>query len=325
MRFEHSVKITVGNFSSVFKYMLYRIVTGVVFFSLIYVVLRLSLSFIVSSEEVAVLRELVKETVKCIISGNVERLGEINKNAEYQNAVLAIGRLIAQGGGAIAGAIVGVILIYLVARIVDGLATFALGAIVNDRMSIYSRMPFSTALFSTVGQGIFYELIYVPLSFLYDALTVLLCWFVFFYLRDLIIGSSFMAVAASLSLFALSFMLLEALKMTLISSWIPSMIADKTKVTKAFAQSLKNKRCFASRFVCFLSSIAIIIVVNILFCVCTLGSALLITVPVSFLFLLSVQFVYYYHDVRKKYFISAGVVFSPEDMPTERTETEINK
>ena len=104
MRFMHSVKVTVDNFGSVFKYLLYRIVTGIVFFSIIYVILRLSLSFIVDSAEVAALKDLVTETVKSIIAGNTERLHEIQELGLYKESIVAIGRLVASGGGAIAGA-----------------------------------------------------------------------------------------------------------------------------------------------------------------------------------------------------------------------------
>lgn len=317
MRFMHSVKVTVDNFGSVFKYLLYRIVTGIVFFSIIYVILRLSLSFIVESAELAALKDLVVDTVKSIVAGNTERLKEIQELGLYKQTIVDLGKLIASGGGAIAGAVTGVCLIYLVARIVDGLATFAMAATLNDRMSICARTPFPSAFFSSVGQGILYELIYVPISFLYDVASLALCWFLFFYLRGLIFSPTFLVVAASLSLFLLSFVLLETLKMTLISAWIPAMIADKAKVTDALRRSFRNKKGFGSRYVCFLTSIFIIIVTNLVFGLFTFGSALLLTLPLSFLFILSIQFVYYYQDNTKKYFVSAGEVIAPEAVQTE--------
>ena len=317
MRFMHSVKITVDNFGSVFKYLLYRIVTGIVFFSIIYVILRLSLSFIVDSAEVAALKDLVVDTVKSIITGNTERLQEIQELGLYKETIVATGRLVASGGGTIAGAVIGVCLIYLTARIVDGLATFAMAATLNDRMSICARTPFSTAFFKSAPQGILYELIYVPISFLYDLATLALCWFFFFYLRGLIFNTTFLAVTASLSLAVLSFVLLEALKMTFISAWIPAMVADKVKATKALALSFRNKKSFGSRFVSFVTAIFLIIVVNVVFGLFTFGSALLLTVPLSFLFTLSIQFVHYYQDNEKKYFVSAGEIVSPETVQKE--------
>lgn len=323
MRFQHSVKITADNFGSVFKFLLYRVITGLVFFSIIYVILRLSLSFIVESAEVAALRDLVVDTVKSIISGNTERLKEIQDGMLFSQAIVDLGKLVASGGGAIAGAVVGVCLIYIAARIVDGLATFTMATTLNDRMSICARTPFSSAFFQSAGKGIFYELIYVPLSFVYDVCSILLCYFIFFYLRGLIFNTTFLVAVMSLSLAGLSFILLETLKMTLISAWIPAMVADKMKVTKAFQFSMKNKEGFGARFACFLTSIFIIVVTNIVFAVCTLGSALFITLPLSFLFVLAIQFVFYYQSTGKKYFIGRGEIIVPEEKGAELKEINL--
>ena len=51
MRFRNALRISVDNFSSVFKLLLYRLVTGLLFFSLIYVILKLSLSVVTESAE----------------------------------------------------------------------------------------------------------------------------------------------------------------------------------------------------------------------------------------------------------------------------------
>ena len=59
MRFRNAVHITIDNFSFVFKSLLYRIVIGIIFFSLSYVVLSAGLSTVVQSAEVAELKSLI--------------------------------------------------------------------------------------------------------------------------------------------------------------------------------------------------------------------------------------------------------------------------
>lgn len=39
MRFRNALRISIDNFSSVFKLLLYRVITGIVFFSLVFVIL----------------------------------------------------------------------------------------------------------------------------------------------------------------------------------------------------------------------------------------------------------------------------------------------
>ena len=51
MRFRNAFHITIDNFSSAFKMLLYRLVVAAVTFSLVYVILRLALDVIVESAE----------------------------------------------------------------------------------------------------------------------------------------------------------------------------------------------------------------------------------------------------------------------------------
>ena len=107
----------------------------------------------------------------------------------------------------------------------------------------------------------------------------------------------------------------EALKMTLISAWIPAIVSDDKRVTLAFRASFGAKKHFGRRFASFLIAVYLIIVINVIFALCTFGSALLVTVPLSFVFLLSLQFVQYYEDNNKKYFISSRTIMGGEEKP----------
>ena len=58
MRFRNAVHITIDNFSSAFKMLLYRLIVGILIFSLIYVILQLLLSVIVTSAELQTVKDL---------------------------------------------------------------------------------------------------------------------------------------------------------------------------------------------------------------------------------------------------------------------------
>lgn len=312
MRFRNAVSIATDNFGSVFKFLLYRLVTGVIFFSLIYVILKLSLKSIISSPELAALEDLIVDFFRSIASGDSERLHTFQK--EFQDAVVDFGQLLSRSGGAIAGAVVGVCLMYILQRIVDGLALFAIGTMLNDRMAALTRTPFYAAYFKSVAQGVLYELIYVPLAFLFDVLSALLLWLFFYHVPSFLPFSGFVKIMLSLSLIMMGVACLQALKMTLISAWMPAMITDKKSVFGAFRLSLGQKKGFGSRFVSYLVAVYLIIAVNFAFGIFTFGSALLLTVPLSFLFLLSLHFVHYYEDTGRKYFVSAKTI-AGDDLP----------
>lgn len=318
MRFRNAMHITIDNFQNVFKLLLYYLVTGLLFGSLIYVILKLSLDSILSSAEMSEVKDLVGEFIRALTSGDTERLHTFRE--EFEEAVKSLAYLVGNNGGAIAGAIAGVCMMYLLTRFIDGLAMFAVGNVINDRMSTFSRTPFSAAYFRNIGHAALYQLIYVPLCFVFDVLMGVACWFLFFYVPSLIPGQGIISVLIALALTFTAVACLEALKMTLISSWMPAMIADRKKIGAAMKYSFTCKKEFGRRFSAFLVTVYIIAAGNVMFALFTFGSALLITVPMSFIFLLSMQFVNYYNLNDRKFFITYQKIVGGDEGPDGLTK-----
>ena len=106
MRFRNAIHITVDNFSSAFKMLLYRLVVGVLTFSLVYVILQLSLSVIVTSAELQTIKDLGGEFFRALVSGESAVLQTFQEN--FHTSLMDFLSLLASNGGAIAGAAVGV-------------------------------------------------------------------------------------------------------------------------------------------------------------------------------------------------------------------------
>lgn len=313
MRFRHSIHLLIDNFSCTFKLLLYRIVTAALFASISFVILRMGLVAITESAEVANLRTLLADFVRAVFTGEIGQLQSIH--GDLESAFTAVLVLIGNNSAAIIGCVIGLILIYILSRFVNGLSVFAVANIVNDRMSVFSRAKFSQSYFRTIGRAAVYQVIYVPLCFLYDALSVTACWFFFFYAPSFLPSWGFLTVLFAVCLALTALICLQALKMTLISGWIPGIIADGKGVGKAFRESLRDGKGFGGRFAGYLVAIYLIVVVNICFALFTVGSALLITVPMSFLFLLCMQFVNYYRARGKRYFVSLDRIAGADDKP----------
>lgn len=325
MRFRNAFHITIDNFSSAFKLLVYRLIVSVLTLSLVYVILELALSVIVTSTEVDMLVGLVGEFFRALVSGDSARLSTFQ--SDFTSAIADVLVLIAENGGAIAGAVVGVCLIYLLSRFLNGLSHFAAASIMNDRMSAFSRTTFSEAFFRNIGSAALYEVIYVPITFVYDAITLLACWFLFFYLPSLFPSWGFLSVLIALSLTVAVYLCMQSLKLTFVSAWIPSVLSGKTSVAKGMSVSFRSRKNLLHRFASFLVANYIIVVVNLVFMLFTLGSAGLITVPLSYLFLLSIQFVHYYEDGGRKYFVSVNNIAgnTQSEYPTGDSLEEINK
>ena len=329
MRFRNAFHITMDNFSSTFKMLLYRLVVAAVTFSLVYVILRLALDPVMQSAEWVTLREMPGEFFRALVSGDSAVLQTFQEN--FHTSLMDFLSLLASNGGAIAGAAVGVCLIYLLSRFLNGLCLFAIAGTMYDRMSVFSRTSFSASYFKNLGRAALYEVIYVPIVFLYDAVTILICWFFFFYVPSFLPSWGFLPVVLSLCLTITLIVCLQSLKMTLASAWIPSVLTGSATVTKGLGASLRNKSPFWKRFASYLTANYIIVVVNVMFGLFTLGSALLVTIPLSFLFLLALQSVHFYEDTGRKYFISVHNIAGAEGAPAQNIDTgedsleELNK
>ncbi len=302
MRFRNAFHTTLDHFSSAFKMLLYRIVVAVITFSLVYVILRLALDGIVHSAETETLRNMIGEFFRALFSGDSAVLQDFQSN--FHEALKDFLSLLARNGGAIAGAAVGVCLMYLLSRFLNGLCLFAIAGIMHDRMSLFARTGFSASFFKHLGNAALYEVIYVPAVFLYDVLTGLFCWFFFFYVPSFLPSWGFLPILLSLCMTITLIVCLQSLKMTLISAWLPSVVAGEKSVTQGFRAALCAKKGFWRRYASFLAAVYLIICANVVFGIVTIGSALFLTIPLSFIFLLALQFVHYFEDGGKKYFIS---------------------
>ena len=329
MRFRNAIHITADNYANAFKMLLYRAIVGILTFSLVYVILRLALGVIVSSAELKTLRDLIGEFFRALFGGDSEYLTGFWST--FHDALTDFLSLILQNGGAIAGAVIGVCLMYLLSRFLNGLCHFTAACILNDRIASFARTSFSAAFFKNLGSAALYEVIYVPVSFVYDALSLVACWFLFFYLPSFLPTWGFLTIILALSLTLMVYICLQALKMTLISAWIPAVLTGKASVTKGFGLSLRSTAPFWKHFVNYLTANYLIVVVNVVFGLATLGSALLITVPLSYLFLLALQCVHFYEDNGMKYFISVHNIAGAEGAPAQDIDTgedsleELNK
>ena len=70
MRFRNAIHITIDNFSSVFKLLLYSVLTGAVFMSLSYLIVRLGLDGIISGSSTKTVTELIRGFFGALFTGD---------------------------------------------------------------------------------------------------------------------------------------------------------------------------------------------------------------------------------------------------------------
>jgi len=276
----------------------------IILVSLIAALIMPNILMIINSTQLDYIFILFKDFLKSILNGTVTGVyGEQFKNAFaafYDFVRLKSGRIILSGFLLLA--------IFMVGRFLNGLSNFAMGGMINDHMSSLSHLGFIQALIRDIKSACIFQLAYVVISLVYDTLVIIICYNILFGLFGLFgLFAIFLASTA--------FVALIAIKLTFLSSIMPAMIADKMKLIPAVKSSLKmNKKQWSRLFATYAASVFLIMYINITMTIATFLSSILITIPLSLLLIICIQFVTYYTIHDKKYFINYDNIIIPKNL-----------
>lgn len=307
MKFKHSLNVLIDNFAVTYKHLLYKLVITIIAMVLYALVITPFINAVTSSPDYVSLIDGVKEFLKHLVRGD----GEIGSATEQiEKAFNALLNLIAENRGNIILGIVGLILVHTVEKFCTGLGNYAMAAIINDKMSLRANSPFFITLIKNLKEASLYNLMYAPLSVLYDVVCYLGAYLLIFRLIALI---PFIGLSLQIFLFITSVIILVSVKMTFTADWLPSLIRGKMGQREAFAYTFgrRNKKTFnvLSNFIVI---VLIIMAVNVAAVLCTFGAGLLITIPSSYAILICFEFVNYYDREELKYFIDKNTIIKPE-------------
>jgi hypothetical protein len=203
--------------------------------------------------------------------------------------------------------------VYFIQKFLLGLSHYNVAALINDKMALRANSPFIGTSIKNLGKASLYNIIYVPLSILYDIVCIIAVYSLFFK------GLTFIPLLLKVFLFVTVIVLLITIKMTFTCDWLPSLISGKTNNRKAIAYSFSRKNKKTSHvFSNFLVIVLLILAANVAAFFCTFGAGVLITVPASYIFLISFEFVNYYDDNNLRYFTDKNTIIKPdkEHVPT---------
>ncbi len=309
MIFKNAIHLLINHFALIFKFLLYMIIVLAIAAALSAAFVYPSLHEMLSSAEFAALFEgdPVGEFVN----------GLFTDPANVGGFFTELGEFLAANASRLWQLAVGLAAIMLVVRYLSGLGNFAFGNLIDSRMSSNAKLSFSGVYIRNLGRAALWHLVYVPITFVYDALVLALCYLFFIALLGIIAVPAIAAVAA-LMLSVTLFLASQAVKLTLFSHAAPAMITDGMPLRAAFKKSFsfRGEKRFGPLFSTYLVTVILIMCVNVLSALATFGAALLITVPLSYMAMLSVQFVGYYTFEKKRYFLTEEEVVVPKEEKT---------
>ena len=305
MLFRYSLRLLMENFKNVYKILLYKAIVGIVMTALC---AALILPEIMEIWDNAITQELVKklrELFAAFFSGD-EQLIKTVKDAIFSanGLVYQFGNYVLSRAKALVLATVGCIIIFLVKRFADTLCYFSVGSVINDKMGKFAETRLSMSYIENFKKACKYAVVYVPLAFLFDAISIVL---VLLLLQNV----NFLS---ALSLSVTLVVLLQCVKFTCTWHWIPSMVTDNVRVRDLFkgVQGVPKKQT-GRLFSTYLVSVYCVIILNVSAALFTFGSALLLTVPISYLLFVCLHFVQYYTLKGKKFFIRLDQIAHNKD------------
>ena len=297
MLFRNSLRLFMENFKNVYKILIYKFIVMLVATALYTALLLPQVIEILQSSQMSELTGNVKEFLSAFFDGKADALHALKDDINL--SVKELLAFISSKTLKIFLSALGCGVVYLLTRFTDTLCYFSIGEMLGDKMESYAETPFFSAYVKNLGRGSLYSIVYVPIVFAFDVIILASCYFLFFYLL------SFLNLFVSLFLSVTCIIIANALKLTLTSTWLPSMTADEYSVKQAIKSwGLVEKKLRGGIFSTYLVSIYIIVIVNVIGAIATLGSSLILTLPASYFFFICLQYVNYYTLTGKKYFLT---------------------
>lgn len=198
------------------------------------------------------------------------------------------------------------LVVVLAYRFLIGLYELPLISVLDGAMSSNARIGFGGQLISKLGKSARFTLTKMLYTILFDAATAGIMYG-FFKLLDI----------AEVSVFApflimLVFILLTALRYSLIAMWSPRVITDNGKIFSSFAFSVRRAgKNFGTVYASFLVAWILIIAFNVFVGLFTFGVGFLISVPTSMLFISILNMTLHYGKNGKRYYVDGAVVTPP--------------
>ncbi len=304
MRFKHTFHVFVDNFTIIYKQLLYRLVilliSGLITFAVVYPFIM----DLINSDQLQLLLDNAWTYLSNLLNGKIEELGQLAENVK--KAFGAFMELLQTKLPSFVLSLLLLVLVRIVSKWFEGLGNYATAACINDKMALRAKQPFLTTLIKNLKDAAIYNLIYVPMSVVYDVIVAVAMFFLLFFLLNHVLY-----FLISVFLFTLALVFSIIIKMTFTTDWLPSLIRGKKGQRGAFLYTFsrngKNTLHIMSDFAVL---VILIFALNVTVGLSTLGVGLLLTIPSSYVCLICFEFVNYYDREGLKYFIGENNIVS---------------
>lgn len=300
MAFKNALKIMINRFGLVWMLLLYISVLAVVLVSL-------SMAFMVPIYRALLgggIMEKIADLMTGILSG--ESINEwFLRVREIMNAV---SDLFAENAVLRLSSALWLVLVVVFAyRFLLGLYELPILAVIDGAMSSNATISFGGQLIAKLTLSCRFTLVKMLYTVAFDAIITAIML-----LMSGLLDISVVSVFAPF-LIVLAYILLISLRYTFMAMWAPRIAEGGEGIFSAFSFSVRGAiKNFGSVFAYFTVAWVLIIAVNAFIGIFTLGAGLLLSVPMSMLFVCVLNMTLYYGKNGKRYYVdNGGIVYTP--------------
>ncbi len=299
MAFKNALKMLVSKFGLMWVLLLYLIITGVL-------IVSLSLPF-----ALPVVRAFRQAGIGKLISAfHASVTGGENIDVWFDKLYAVVRAvkdtlIIDKWAAFNTGALIAFVLVFAY-RFIFGLYELPLLTVIEGHMSSDARIGFTGRYISLLGKSCKFVLVKILYTVPFD-LLIFICVYWLFVLFNVPVLKFFAPFLIMVVL-----LVLLAFRYTLIAMWAPEIVVRENGIFRSFGFSVKRgMRFFGSVFSSFLIAWTLIIALNMLVGFFTFGAGLVLTVPMSVLFLNLLNMTVYYNKNGRRYYVDDTTVITP--------------
>lgn len=306
MSYRNSVKLLTSNFSIVWKQLLYTFLTLLIVFFIAY---GTSQPIISTLNKEGVINEL-KSIFENIYTSPKDVVTSITTTFNHFFDVLSV-----NFKSLWLSIFSTFFVVFVLYHFLKSISMFNVSSVMYYKLTSFATIGYTQNLISTLAKSCRFALAYVVYKIPFIILKLLLLYAFF----ELV--SSPLSIIIGLFLVSVVFILLTSLELTIFSPFAPCMLEKNGSAFKAFFRG--NKKIIKSFFRIFSSAIIVVltlIVVNVFLALFTLGSALLITLPASIVFICIFNLCAYFGAVGERYYLSKNSIATPLNGENKKLE-----
>lgn len=305
MKFKRTFHVFIDNFSTTYKLLLYKLIVAVLFGCICAGLIYPIINNVTKSDVFSDLLGGFSDFFSKLVNGEASELGAITEQITEDFSDIL--ELIKNQQTRIIVSVIVLVVVYLIQKFLQGIGHYTAACLINDKMALHANSPFMMSLIRNLGKSSIYNLVYVPLSILYDVLGSFLVGWLLLYCF------TFLPLLLRIYLTVVCILLLVIIKMTFTTDWLPAMICGKKSnlgaMSATFVRKGKDNKSVLSNYVIL---VLIIMALNVGAVFLTFGAGLLITIPSSYIILICFQFVNYCDDNEILYFADKNTIIKPD-------------